>query len=383
MSLLMDLLKKVEEKERADQVPPGLKPPFRKADSKQGLKLFLLVLFMGFFSVVAYMATIYIVGGRIDSWRLEEEILAIKKSIDESNSSVNGEVVVDFPEEDTIEEMEEEEEPSVMEQVTEESGPPAVSEEIKTQRSSEDTKKPKEGIKEEEIEPKEKLQAKMSNVNPNLEMEKVIEDVVDSTKPPLEEGTSGIITTNILPELANSIYYGDFYFKRGDLKRSMEFYEKAYSIRQSPKIANNLVIIYLRLGLRSKANELLRKHGEEKLYYTYIIELAKNYGYEEALEEISALMGFDRKGYLYFARGYLREGSGDVMGAYKDYSQAYGRDPSNPYFAFNYARSLEQKGELREAYRIYKSLNLQTIEPKLKDIVRSRLKELRDLGLGK
>ena len=382
MSLLMDLLKKVGEKERASQVPPGLKPPLRKADSKQGLKLFLLVLFMGFFSVVAYMATIYIVGGRIDSWRLEEEILAIKKSIDESNSSVNGEVVVDFPEEDTVEEVEEEEEPSVMEQVTEGSASPTVSKEIKTPERSEDAGKPKEEVKKEEIEPKEKLQAKMSNVNPNLEMEKVIEDVVDSTKAPLKGGTSGI-TTNILPEFANSVYYGDFYFKKGDLKRSMEFYEKAYSIRQDPKIANNLVIIYLRLGLRSKANELLKKHGEEKLYYTYIMELARNYGYEEALGEISALMGFDRRGYLYFARGYLREGSGDVMGAYKDYSQAYRKDPSNPYFAFNYARSLEQKGELREAYRIYKSLNLQTIEPKLKDIVRSRLKELRDLGLGK
>lgn len=382
MSLLMDLLKKVGEKERASQVPPGLKPPLRKADSKQGLKLFLLVLFMGFFSVVAYMATIYIVGGRIDSWRLEEEILAIKKSIDESNSSVNGEVVVDFPEEDTVEEVEEEEEPSVMEQVAEGSASPTVSKEIKTPERSEDAGKPKEEVKKEEIEPKEKLQAKMSNVNPNLEMEKVIEDVVDSTKAPLKGGTSGI-TTNILPEFANSVYYGDFYFKKGDLKRSMEFYEKAYSIRQDPKIANNLVIIYLRLGLRSKAHELLKKHGEEKLYYTYIMELARNYGYEEALGEISALMGFDRRGYLYFARGYLREGSGDVMGAYKDYSQAYRKDPSNPYFAFNYARSLEQKGELREAYRIYKSLNLQTIEPKLKDIVRSRLKELRDLGLGK
>jgi len=363
MSLLMDLLKKVGEKERRASVPPSVKPPFKRERGKHGIKLFLLVVLMGLFSVVAYIATLYFVGGRLDEKRLEEEILAIKERVEKS------EVPRKEPEVQVQEAVaEEEEEPSVLDG--------GVEEPVQNPKKSEVKKEEKEEVvSEEEIPEKEKLQAKMSNVNPELEINKVVRDVI----PQRNSARSG----SFIPEYANSLYYGDYYFRKGDLKRSMEFYERAYSIRREQSVANNLITIYLRLGLRAKAKNLLNQHPAEKLYYTYIMELAKNFGTDEALREIGSMMAFDRRGYLYFARGYLKERLGDPEGASKDYRTAYKKDPSNPYFAFNYARMLEKKGKLREAYRIYQSLNLQSLEPKIKDIVSSRLRELRSLGIGR
>ena len=385
MSLLMDLLKKVGEKEKSSQVPPSIKPPFREDRGRQGLKLFLLVILMGFFSVVAYIVTIYLVGEKIDSKRLEEQILAIKESVEKSSPRTEG-ISAGSPKEvsdqnqPAVEDLEEEEEPSILDGGIDQTQQESGSDQIKsqsTERSVERFGKIEKRVpeKEEEIPEKEKLQAKMSNVNPDLEVEKIVRDVVPEAPQP--QGAS------FIPEYANSLYYGDYYFKKGDLRRSMEFYEKAYSIRRSENVANNLITIYLRLGLRSNAQALLRNHPTERIHYTYIMELAKNFGTDEALEEIGSFLSSDRTGYLYFARGYLRERQGDLEGASKDYETAYSKDPANPYFAFNHARMLERTGRLKEAYRVYQALNLQSLEPKIQNIVRERLRELRSLGIGR
>ncbi len=372
MSLLMDLLKKVGEKEKGSQVPPSVKPPFREDRGKQGLKLFILVILMGFFSVVAYLLTIYLVGGKMDSKRIEEQILALKESVESSEAQnfnkIEGSSSDDKKNLPDPGIPEEEEEPSILD-----GGLEQPREEVNLKQAGGKTKD--QAAKKEEIPEEERLQAKMSNVNPELEVEKIVRDVVPKDKVP----KSG----SFIPEYANSLYYGDYYFKKGDLKRSMEFYERAYSIRRSENVANNLITVYLRLGLRSKARNLLRNHPFEKLYYTYIMELARSYGTDEALREVNSFMGSDRKGYIHFARGYLKERKGDLEGASKDYRAAYSKDPANPYFAFNHARMLERKGKLREAYRLYKALNLQSLEPKIRDIVRERLRELRSLGIGR
>ncbi len=385
MSLLMDLLKKVGEKEKSSQVPPSIKPPFREDRGKQSLKLFLLVVLMGFFSVVAYIVTIYLVGEKVDSKRLEEQILALKESVEKSTPQRDRMSAAPQQEstaqnQPVAEDIEEEEEPSTLDGGMDLTQQEARSNQVNSQKVKPPRKESaiverpnSEG--EEEIPEKERLQAKMSNVNPELEVGKIVKDVVPTGPQP--QGTS------FIPEYANSLYYGDYYFKKGELRRSMEFYEKAYSIRRSENVANNLITIYMRLGLRSKAQAILKNHPTEKIYYTYIMELANNFGTDEALEEIGSFIPSDRRGYLYFARGYLRERMGDIEGASKDYRTAYSKDPANPYFAFNHARMLERSGRLKEAYRVYLALNLQNLEPKIQDIVRDRLKELRSLGIGR
>lgn len=383
MSLLMDLLRKVGEKEKSSKVPPSIKPPFREDRGKQGIKLFLLVVIMGFFSVIAYIVTIYLVGGKMESKRLEEQIIALKKSIERSSpqkaENISEPSASDLGQNQSKEEgQEEEEEPSVLDGGVGENQEAEQEPQVNSGGENKADRKEvadEEKERKEEIPEKERLQAKMSNVNPELEVEKIVRDVVPQNPPP----QSG----SFIPEYANSLYYGDYYFKKGDLRRSMEFYERAYSIRRSENVANNLITIYLRLGLRSKAKAILKNHPTERLYYTYIMELAKNLGTEEALGEIGALIGSDRSGYLYFARAYLRERKGDLEGASEDYRTAYSKDPANPYFAFNHARMLEREGRLKEAYRVYRSLNMQNLEPKIKDIVRERLKELRHLGIGR
>jgi tetratricopeptide (TPR) repeat protein len=348
MSLLMDLLKKVGEKDKKRALHPSISRVHRAGGSRRSLFFGLAAGFL-VISVFAYIFSTRILERFMMGEDYSTQLALVKDRAVKREQEIEEPVEVS---EQTVNDEEMEEIVEVEEQITEEEPP---------------------------VEEKEIIQAKMSADSKKAEVEKLLGDLRREEAaqfPP--KGAE-----NLTADYTSSLFYADHYFREGNLKKSMEFYEKAYSIRKSTKVANNLILIYIRLGLIDRAKKLAFQEKDEKLLYTYIVELARSYGSDRALKEIERAISFDRRGYLYFARGYLREKAGDIILAFEDYKRAYKKDPSNPYFAYNYARLLEQRGKLRDALIIYNSLNAGDLDPKIRNIVRERIDYLRSLGLSR
>lgn len=172
------------------------------------------------------------------------------------------------------------------------------------------------------------------------------------------------------------VLIADDFFRKGRLRESMEFYQRALSLAPSRDAANNLLVIYARLGLYTRAEELLRKFPDEELVYSYVVELAKKGRTAEALSLTEKFLSTDRKGFVYFAAGYVLEGAGELDRALESYREAYRRNPQNPYFAANFARLLEVTGDREAAYRLYRHLSGLRLTPELKTFVEERLSYL-------
>ncbi len=175
---------------------------------------------------------------------------------------------------------------------------------------------------------------------------------------------------------AELAYLADLYFRKGDLLRSKEYYERALELEQNPKVKRNLVVVYVRLGLYERAGALARSSGED-LAYVFLVELARRGEVERAVRDGRELLKIDRSGKVFFSLGYLYEISGDTGEALKNYRIAYEKNPSNPYFALNYARLLEAFGDYEGAYRIYESIKDLSLKPEIKILVEERLSYIR------
>ncbi len=344
MSLLMDLLKKVGEKEKKPSVHPSVtKPPSRP--HRRGFYL-LVGVAMIIAGIGSYFLSTYLLEQVAVDVDYTERISEIKQRAQERQLTA-------------VQEQEQEQEEETLEE--EVAGVEGPSEEV---------------VQEEPMEEKELVQAKMSQDTQKSEMQKIIGDIEEKKE------VKPVKPFNPLGDYAVNIFYGDHYFKKGDLKKSLEFYEKAYSLRRSRKVANNLIVIYVRLGLLTKAEDLIKKDNDERLYYSYFLEVSRNLGPEEALEKIEKMKFNEKKGYISFAKGFILEKLGNVKEALESYEKAYKKDPSNPYFAYNYARLLDLSGNLKKAVVVYRMLNNQRLDPNLRSSVEKRLRELRSLGLG-
>ncbi len=169
----------------------------------------------------------------------------------------------------------------------------------------------------------------------------------------------------------------DTYFKEGKLSESMKYYEKALAINPSEHTVNNLMVIYIRLGLYEKASKLLKKFTTERLVYTYTVEMAKKGSYIQALKTVENFLDIDKTGLIVFTKGYLLDLMGKRKSALENYRKAYEKNPSNPYFVLNYARLLELEGKVEEARKLYIGLRKTDLESSLRKFVEERISLLR------
>ena len=325
MSLLMDLLKKLESQSPKTNVPPTLlKGRDKKSVSRRILILLAPLFLLG--AVASYFATQSLLG--------EEGIKVVRREMPNTQP----------PKEEQLLKVEEEPEVKAKppkkytEEKPEESKPPAES----AQTSKE-------------------------------EIRKLTEDIGIKKK---TENKKAVAPMNI----NTLLYLADRSYREGNLEKSREYYEKAFRLKEEERIANNLLVIYVRLGEYVKADALVRKFGSEELAYTYIMELSKK-DKRKALKVTERYLSLDRKGLIHFARGYIYEGEGDRERALEEYRKAYSRDRSNPYFGYNYARLLELNRRYREALKVYEELEKEELEPRIKSIVRERIRYLKFMGL--
>ncbi len=184
-------------------------------------------------------------------------------------------------------------------------------------------------------------------------------------------------------EDASKLAYEAFeLFKKGRLRESAELYERSLRVKYNPKVANNLVVVYVLLGEFERAERVIERFESDRLVYSYVVELVKAGKEERAFEAVRRFSYLDRKGYVSFARGYLEERRGNIEGAVKSYREAFEKNSGNPYFGYNYGRLLELKGNLGEALRVYSFLvNNSGLSADLKSVLVRRISYLSSLGV--
>ena len=385
MSLIIDLLRKVGDKEKAQGVPPSITAGAGTGEAKGRRWVILILLFVAvLFGAGSYFGITLFLEKRLAQERIESEFLALKERVRASRSSVP----VVSEEEEEVQTTEVDDEPSVMEATQPATTPVQEgelaqdNEPMKSQTEVNHPAPEKNPKQEATVPPRELQQAKMSKLNEEEELEKVVGDIMPEQQP------SGVMrgaepsdrTAEAI--YANSVFYGDMYFKKGNFLKSMKYYERAYSINRDHKVANNLVLIYVRLGLLDKARTIIDRTKNERLVYTYLMEMTRISGTKKALEEGKELVRYDRHGYAHFALGYIYDLMGDHKQALLHYSKAYAKDPSNTFFAYNYARMLEATGDLRKAYVVYRGIYREATDKKLKETAGQRLRLLRSLGVS-
>jgi len=165
--------------------------------------------------------------------------------------------------------------------------------------------------------------------------------------------------------IANILSQADYYFKKGDVQKSLKLYKKAYKYDKNPQIAMN--ISYLE-GILGKDPSFIN----EKDLYAYSIGAIK-YGNKEKLKKIiKQYLHLSKNGYLDFVYGYLNEKNPNTALAY--YKNAYLKNPLNKYFIYGYARILEINKNYNLARHYYSKIS--QCEEKLCKIVKIRLRQL-------
>ncbi len=395
MSLIIDILKKLEGKTKKTKVHPAL---LKRAKDVQDRKRYIFLAFSMLFAISALGA--YFISDKILSSTVQPDI-----EIERIVASVEG----PKPTEET--EYTNQSIPATVEEGIPEDEVPEPTIVKRVQQPVQIEEKAEEKPKETKEELEEKPKPVPVRINEETGVEKVISDIVPEKTEPAEEPET---TAEAKEELSTAelksppkrkeetvkqaeqliepsrrtpkesfeklAYFADRSFKEGNLIDSMRYYEEALSVRDDTKVANNLVVVYVKLGLYEKARDLVLKTRNEKLAYTYIVELAKSGEVNRAVREGEELKGLDISGKLFFALGYAYEAMGDTGEALEYYRKAYKKNPGDPYVAVNYARMLEAVGNLREAYRVYRNLNFTNLDPKLKSLIKERLSYLRNLG---
>ena len=163
----------------------------------------------------------------------------------------------------------------------------------------------------------------------------------------------------------NVLSQADYYFKKGDVQRSLELYKEAYKYDKNPQIATN--ISYLE-GILGKNPSFLN----EKDLYSYSIGAIK-YGNKEKLKQIiKRNLHLSKRGYLDYVYGYLNENNPKIALVY--YKNAYLKNPMNRYFIYGYARILDINKNYDLARRYYRKIS--HCNEKLCKIVKMRLRQL-------
>ena len=147
-------------------------------------------------------------------------------------------------------------------------------------------------------------------------------------------------------------------YREGDYQKSIEYYEKAYSIEKNRDILSNLLILYIQAGNTDRVIRLLELEKNPELTYSTTIEMIDRGMYREAEKIIYRFIPYDRNGNLYYALGYLYELQNRIEKAVNNYRKAYSMNPQDQYFAYAYGRILEMTGRREEAKEIFSKLML-------------------------
>jgi len=154
------------------------------------------------------------------------------------------------------------------------------------------------------------------------------------------------------------IWMAEKSYRKGNYQKSIEYYEKAYSIEKNRDVLSNLLILYIHTGNIDRVIKLLELEKNPELTYSTTIEMIDREMYKEAEKIIYRFIPYDRTGNLYYALGYLYELQNKMEKAANNYRKAYSMNPQDQYFAYAYGRILEMTGESEEANKIFSKLML-------------------------
>ncbi len=141
------------------------------------------------------------------------------------------------------------------------------------------------------------------------------------------------------------------YMKKQNYHKSLEFYQKAYSIKPEEKILTNIIILKMQLGLEGAEKEIENIKNIRNLYKIAIF--AVNSGKDGLIKNILQKRSSDSSGTVNYLLGVIYEKEGKLKEAEKAYEKAFKQNPSNPYISYAYGRILEINEKLFLSQKIY------------------------------
>ncbi|WP_457643370.1 tetratricopeptide repeat protein [Persephonella sp.] len=168
------------------------------------------------------------------------------------------------------------------------------------------------------------------------------------------------------------------YLDKGQLKKSLLFYEKAYSINPKEKLLKNIIVLKIMTGQVKNINRYIRKIKNDSYLADIILGIINAGHLSEAEKILKTALKSGKSPYMLYVYGILLEKKGLYKKAESVYKEAYSLEPEDPYIAYAYGRILEINGKYRNAVNVYKSiLKMNSTDEKIGMVVRERLKILR------
>jgi len=146
----------------------------------------------------------------------------------------------------------------------------------------------------------------------------------------------------------NDLYLAHFYYRKGNLIKSLELYKSAYAYTKNPQIAINIAYIEGLLGKNPTFTT-------EKTLYAYSIGAIQSSNTKKLKKLLKTNINFSKEGYIEFVLGYLNENNPKKALYY--YQRAYKKNPLNKYFIYALARIYDINKKYEYAVFYYQKIS--------------------------
>lgn len=143
-------------------------------------------------------------------------------------------------------------------------------------------------------------------------------------------------------------------YQNGEITQSIIYYEMmiASGMDERP-ILLNLAYLYGKEGAFHHLERLIdNKRGIIDYLYAYGVGALESRR-SNLYNDLSSYLALDKSGRLAMLCGYHFEYAGDLTRSHTFYKMAYDANPSDPHILYAYARSVDMKGEIKQAIFYY------------------------------
>ncbi|RMA97534.1 tetratricopeptide repeat protein [Hydrogenothermus marinus] len=185
-------------------------------------------------------------------------------------------------------------------------------------------------------------------------------------------------------ELWEHIYLADSYIRNNQIEKAIKEYEFVLNNRFYDKVASNLVYLLIVNGDIEKLQQAISKYKiyeKPKIFTKTVALLLKFQKFSTAEEILNKYCQKNQKYLCLYLKGLFYEKTGHLKDALTYYEKAYKMRPNDSLIAYSYARILDIKGNYEKAVNIYKEILSLDISDNLRKIVKNRINVLKIYGI--
>ncbi len=175
--------------------------------------------------------------------------------------------------------------------------------------------------------------------------------------------------TQLNSKFLSLVWLAESAYKQGNLEESLEYYQKAYSIKKDQDILENIILLKVSSGqLESVIRDIENLSSQKR--YNVVLQIIEEGNLDTAQKLLLKFIPYDKDGDMFYLLGYLYELKENYQKALEFYRKAYFKSPQDQYFMYAYARLLEVNGDVDQAQIIFNRLkNIPDLDPDIKHAI--------------